>query len=52
MHFGTDKQKLEFIFNKNICHCIYRQYLNLKTCCTLFKVLYVKLFIKTIAHKL
>lgn len=42
--------KLEFIFDKNTCHCTFRYYLNLQTHCSICKVLYVKLFIKTIPH--
>ena len=42
--------QLEFVFNKNTCHCTFRYHLKLQTHCFICKVLYVKLFIKTIPH--
>lgn len=50
VHSELRDRKLEFIFDKNSCHCTFRCYLNLQTHCSICKVLYVKHFIKMIPH--
>lgn len=43
---------LNLPFDKSTSHCTFKNYLNLQTHCSICKVLYVKLFIKTILRTL